>query len=105
MECSKQINISRTTIRKELDTFYNLELNKLKIILNKNNSRFSITIDKQRSSNNIDFLAITLYYLDNNFILKSYLIRFKDLTNFKSYTSIVLYTILNSILKDFNIRK
>jgi len=39
-------NIGRTTIRKELDTFYKLELNKLKVLLSKNNSRFSLTLDK-----------------------------------------------------------
>jgi len=97
--------IGRLTMRKELDTFYNLELNKLKSLLNKNNSRFSITLDEWRSSNNIDFLAITLYYLNNSFKLQSYLIGFEDLNSFESYTSIVLYNILNTILKEFNIRK
>jgi hypothetical protein len=38
--------IGRLTMRKELDTFYNLELNKLKSLLNKNTSRFSITLDE-----------------------------------------------------------
>jgi hypothetical protein len=88
-------SIRKSTIRRELDTFYKLELNKLKSLLNKNNSKFSITLDEWRSSNSIDFLAITLHYLDINFILKSYLIGFEDLTNFESYTSIVLYNILN----------
>jgi hypothetical protein len=97
--------IGRLTMRKELDTFYNLELNKLKSLLNKSTSRFSITLDEWRSSNNIDFLAITLHYLDNSFKLQSYLIGFEDLTSFESYTSIVLYNILNKILKEFNIRK
>jgi hypothetical protein len=39
-------NIGRTTIRKELDIFYNLEITKLKVLLNKNYSRFSITLDE-----------------------------------------------------------
>jgi hypothetical protein len=54
-------SISRSTIKRELDTLYKLELNKLKSLLNRNNSKFSITIDEWRSSNNIDFLAITLH--------------------------------------------
>jgi hypothetical protein len=98
-------SISRSTIKRELDTLYKLELNKLKSLLNRNNSKFSITIDEWRSSNNIDFLAITLHYIDNNFKFKSYLIGFEDLTSFNSYTSKVLYNILNNILKEFNIRK
>lgn len=98
-------SISRATIRRELDTFYNVEVNKLKVLLSKNSSRFSITIDEWRSSNNIDFLAITLHFIDNNFILKSYLIGFKDLSNYESYTSTILYPILNTILKEYNIQK
>jgi len=96
--------ISRTTIRRELDIFYNLELTKLKKELSINNSLFSLTLDEWKSSNNIDFLAITLHYRDSKFNLRSYLIGFEYLNNYITYTSNNLYLTINIILKDFNIR-
>ena len=96
--------ISRTNIKKQLNTLYNSEINKLKLKLSKNNSKFNLTLDEWKSSSNLDYLAITLHFYNNNFKLENYLIAFKNLNSFTSYTSNNLYIILNRVLKDFSIR-
>ena len=95
---------SRRTIKKDLDLLYNLEFKKVKALLNNNNSLFSITLYEWNSSNNIDFLAVTIHFYNNNFNLKSYLIGFETLEDKESYTGTILYTFINNILKEYNIR-
>jgi len=96
--------ISRCTIKRDLDLLYNLEFKKIKTLLNNNNSLFSITLDKWNSSNNIDFLAVTIHFYNNNFNLQSYLIGFETLEDKESYTGTILYSFINNILKEYNIR-
>ena len=97
--------ISRGTIKNNLDLLYNKELVKVKKRLSTNNSLFSITLDEWSSNNNIDFLAITLYYYNKDFKLESYLLGFEDLGENTSYTGIILYNFVDKVLKDFNINK
>ena len=97
--------ISRKSIKNRLDILYNFEFKKLKDLLARSNSKFSITLDKQNSSNNIDFLAITLHFYNNKFELKNYLIVFEYLNKDKSYIGNLLFNILNNILKEYTIRQ
>jgi len=97
--------INRRTIKNKLDLLYNFEFNKLKALLAKNNSKFSITLDEWNSSNNIDFLAITLHFYNNKFELRNYLIAFEYLNEDESYIDNLLSDILNNILKEYNIRE
>jgi len=97
--------ISRKSIKNRLDILYNSEFKKLKDLLARNNSKFSITLDEWNSSNNIDFLAITLHFYNNKFELKNYLIAFEYLNKDESYTSNLLFNILNNILKEYTIRQ
>ncbi len=97
--------ISRKSIKNRLDILYNSEFKKLKDLLARNNSKFSITLDEWNSSNNIDFLAITLHFYNNKFELKNYLIAFEYLNEDESYTGNLLFDILNNILKEYTIRQ
>lgn len=95
--------ISRITIRTELDNIYIKEYNKVLNIINNNNSKFSITLDEWRSSSNLDFLAITLHFINNNFKLENYLIGFEDLNKLDSYNNNSLLPILENVLKDYKL--
>ena len=97
--------ISKRSIKEDLDKLYNKEFNKIKKKLASNISFFSLTLDKQSSSNSIDFLGITISFYNNSFNLESFLIAFKNLENYKSYIGIILYNLLDKVLKDLNINK
>ena len=99
------VSISRRVLKEDLDNLYNKKFLEIKSILSKNNSKFILTLDKQNSSNNIDFLAVTIHYYNNNLELENYLIRFKNLNNNKSYIGLILYKFLNKILKNYKIKK
>ena len=98
------IVISRRTLKEDLDLLYNNKVKEIKALLKENNSKFSLTLDEQTSSNNLDFLAITIYYYNNSFKLESYLLGFKNLNSYNNYSGDILYNIVNNILKQFNIR-
>ena len=95
--------ISTTVIRSDLDNIYIKEYNKVINIINNNNSRFSITLDEWRSSSDLDFLAITLHFINSNFKLENYLIGFEDLNKLDSYNTNSLLPILEKVLKDCNL--
>ena len=96
--------ISRRTIKKDLDLLYNIEFQEIKELLANNTSLFLIILDKQNSSNNINFLAVTIYYYNNNFKLQTFLLGFKTLEEEDRYIGTILYKFINNLLKEFNIR-
>lgn len=95
---------SRQTIRREFSLYYLDNIAGFKRILNKNSSCFSITLDEWKAGNNIDFLAITLHYINNKFKLVNYLIGFESLRNEDTYTGEVLFKYFDRVLEGLSIR-
>lgn len=97
-------NISRPTIKLELEELYNRQTTKLKARLANNDSRYSLTLDEWKSGNNNDYLAITIHFLNKDFKVEKYLIGFEYLNDSTAYTGEELYKYVDSVLKEYDIR-
>ncbi|KAM9935759.1 hypothetical protein OXX80_004684 [Metschnikowia pulcherrima] len=95
--------VNRHTIKNDLYRLFYKEMRWLKRRIAENQSRFALTMDEWNSSNNYDFLAITLHFYNNSFELETYNIGFEYLNEFTSYTGETLFKILGETLEDYGL--
>ncbi|KAM9921621.1 hypothetical protein OXX59_006381 [Metschnikowia pulcherrima] len=95
--------ISRSTLRTKLTEIYEAETLNMKEKFAANTSSFALTIDEWRSSNDYDFLRITLHFYNNSGQKEKYTIGFEDFDKHLSYTGKVLYDSLMKVSRDFGI--
>lgn len=102
---TEKYSISRTTFRREIDAFYNEAVQNSKEMLAKVKGRLCLTLDEWKSSNNIDFLGITIHYHDDQFMLVEFTIGFEQLNKALSYTGELLYEHLQRVLTAYGIQE
>ncbi len=73
----------------------------LLLLYNKFNTRFSLTFDGWTTSNQAEYLEITIHYIDINFDLKSRIIDMKDLK--ERHSAQYILQILKDCFTEFNI--
>ncbi|KAM9929618.1 hypothetical protein OXX59_001070 [Metschnikowia pulcherrima] len=96
-------SISRSTLRRKLTEIYEMKTLNMKEKFAANTSLFALTMDEWRSSNDFDFLGITLHFYNNSCQKENYTIGFEALNKHLSYTGKVLYDCLIKVLRDYGI--
>ena len=95
---------SKRILKNEINNYYNELLfdlkSKISAIKDKGYA-FNLTIDNWTSLIQKAFMGITIHWLDNNWVLKSYLLRLCPL--YKKHSGRNLFKVLLETLKDFNI--
>ncbi|KAK9123785.1 hypothetical protein Sjap_013387 [Stephania japonica] len=94
--------VSMTTTRADIINIYEYERLKTMKLLDQNKSRFAITTDMWTSNNEKKgFMAITVHYIDDEWIIRSRIIRFVYVP-FPYNTETLCETLVNC-LKDWNL--
>jgi hypothetical protein len=75
--------------------------NELLSLYNKFNTRFSLTFDEWTTQNQIEYLGITIHYIDFNFDLKSRMIDMKNLK--ERHSAQYILRVLKDCFTEFNI--
>jgi len=94
---------NRKQLRDNIDKLYLESTEKMISLINKNNSNFSISTDIWKANTNKSYLGLKLHYIDDEFVLKTYTIAFKYIS--ESHTGENIYNIITETLKKFNIGK
>lgn len=97
--------LDRKTLSTLLNTRFESCITNLIELFSNINGYFALTIDEYNTSSNLDFLAITIHFYDNEFTkLHSLLIGFEVLNESNSYDTNLLYKWFTTTLETFNIQ-